>query len=192
MIVIGATNLPQALDPALTRPGRFDRHVTVPVPDVRGRKAILALYAKKIPLASDVNLDVLARGTPGCTGAELFNLMVNSAALRASSKGMTNVSMKEMEYAKVRLHRDTAADYTAPLTAAANWASLSLCLSPQDKILMGAEARDGAEPRGAAADCVPRGRPHAGGAVHAAQHPAIQGDHPAARPVASRHDSLPA
>ena len=102
MIVIGATNLPQALDPALTRPGRFDRHVTVPVPDVRGRKAILALYAKKIPLAPDVNLEVLARGTPGCTGAQLFNL-INSAALRASSKGMSAVSMKEMEYAKDKI-----------------------------------------------------------------------------------------
>ena len=102
VIVIGATNLPDLLDPALTRPGRFDRHVTVPVPDVKGRRAILELYAKKIPLSTDVDLDVLARGTSGCTGAELFNLL-NSAALKASSKGHTSVSMKEMEYAKDKI-----------------------------------------------------------------------------------------
>ena len=102
VIVIGATNLPSLLDAALTRPGRFDRHVAVPVPDLKGRKAILDLYAKKIPLSDDVNLDILARGTPGCTGAQLFNL-INSAALKASSKGLTAVSMKELEYAKDKI-----------------------------------------------------------------------------------------
>ena len=102
VIVIGATNLPALLDSALTRPGRFDRHVTVPVPDVKGRRAILDLYAKKIPLSADVDLDVLARGTSGCTGAQLFNL-INSAALRASSKGHVSVSMREMEYAKDKI-----------------------------------------------------------------------------------------
>ena len=69
---------------------------------MKGRKAILDLYAKKIPLSDDVNLDILARGTPGCTGAQLFNL-VNSAALKASSKGLTSVSMKELEYAKDKI-----------------------------------------------------------------------------------------
>ena len=102
VIVIGATNLPGLLDAALTRPGRFDRHVAVPVPDLKGRKAILDLYAKKIPLSEDVNLDILARGTPGCTGAQLFNL-VNSAALKASSKGLSAVSMVELEYAKDKI-----------------------------------------------------------------------------------------
>ena len=102
VIVIGATNLPGLLDPALTRPGRFDRHVTVPVPDVKGRRAILDLYAKKIPLSADVDLDVVARGTSGCTGAQLFNL-INSAALKASSKGHMSVSMREMEYAKDKI-----------------------------------------------------------------------------------------
>ena len=102
VIVIGATNLPGLLDPALTRPGRFDRHVVVPIPDVKGRRAILDLYAKKIPLSTDVDLDVLARGTSGCTGAQLFNL-INSAALRASSKGHLSVSMRELEYAKDKI-----------------------------------------------------------------------------------------
>ena len=102
VIVIGATNLPSLLDAALTRPGRFDRHVVVPVPDLKGRRAILDLYAKKVPMADDVNIDIIARGTPGCTGAQLFNL-INSAALRASSKGMASVTMHELEHARDKI-----------------------------------------------------------------------------------------
>jgi ATP-dependent metalloprotease len=102
VIVIGATNLPEFLDPALVRPGRFDRHVVVPVPDIKGRKQILDLYASKVPMASDVDLQVLARGTPGTTGADLFNI-VNSAALRASANKLEAVTMKELEYAKDKI-----------------------------------------------------------------------------------------
>ena len=127
-------NYADILDDALTRPGRFDRHVVVPLPDIKGRKQILGtrslsfsrfslmralifvlphvdflgadvaccdteLYAKKTPLAKDVDLSVLARGTPGMSGAELFNL-VNQAALYASVKGETAVNMKAFEYSK--------------------------------------------------------------------------------------------
>lgn len=102
VIVIGATNLPEFLDPALIRPGRFDRHVVVPVPDVKGRKQILDLYASKVPLAEDVDLQILARGTPGTTGADLFNI-VNSAALRASANKLDKVTMAELEYAKDKI-----------------------------------------------------------------------------------------
>lgn len=67
MIIIGATNFPQSLDEALLRPGRFDKHVNVPLPDIKGRRQILEMYIKKIPADADVDLDVLARGTPGTT-----------------------------------------------------------------------------------------------------------------------------
>jgi ATP-dependent metalloprotease len=99
IIVIAATNMGESLDHALTRPGRFDRHVTVPLPDIAGRKQILELYGNKMKLASDVDLSVIARGTPGCSGALLYNLM-NSAAVRASSLNHTEVSMAELEYAR--------------------------------------------------------------------------------------------
>lgn len=99
IIVIGATNTPKMLDPALTRPGRFDRHVNVSLPDMLGRKAIIELYAQKVPMATDVNLEVLARGTPGCSGADLSNL-INSAAIRASAANQPNVTMADLEYAK--------------------------------------------------------------------------------------------
>merc|ERR1712070_1275592 len=102
IIVIGATNYADILDDALTRPGRFDKHVVVPLPDIKGRKQILELYAKKTPLAKDVDLGVLARGTPGMSGAELFNL-VNQAALYASVKGETAVNMKAFEYSKDKI-----------------------------------------------------------------------------------------
>ncbi|DBA03741.1 TPA: hypothetical protein N0F65_004158 [Lagenidium giganteum] len=102
IIVIGATNFPDVLDQALVRPGRFDRHVTVALPDVAGRKEILEFYAGKIPLGKDVDLDVLARATPGMSGAELFNL-VNEAALRASMKDADVVDMDSFEHAKDKI-----------------------------------------------------------------------------------------
>ena len=76
IIVIGATNFKESLDAALLRPGRFDKHVVVPLPDVAGRKEILEMYAKKTKLSPDVDLNVIARGTPGFSGADLFNLML--------------------------------------------------------------------------------------------------------------------
>uniref|UniRef100_A0AAV1U4G1 AAA+ ATPase domain-containing protein n=1 Tax=Peronospora matthiolae TaxID=2874970 RepID=A0AAV1U4G1_9STRA len=102
IIVIGATNFPDVLDNALIRPGRFDRHVTVDLPDVAGRKEILEFYGGKVPLAEDVDLDVLARATPGMSGAELSNL-VNEAALRASMKSADVVNMDAFEYAKDKI-----------------------------------------------------------------------------------------
>ena len=83
VILIAATNRPDVLDPALLRPGRFDRQVVVPRPDVRGREEILKVHSRRIPLATDVDLKVLARGTPGFSGADLANL-VNEAALLAA------------------------------------------------------------------------------------------------------------
>ncbi|KAG7400712.1 ATP-dependent zinc metalloprotease FTSH 4, mitochondrial [Phytophthora boehmeriae] len=102
IIVIGATNFPDVLDNALIRPGRFDRHVTVDLPDVAGRKEILEFYAGKVPLGDDVDLDVLARATPGMSGAELSNL-VNEAALRASMNSADLVDMDAFEYAKDKI-----------------------------------------------------------------------------------------
>jgi cell division protease FtsH len=99
IIVIAATNRPDVLDPALLRPGRFDRQVIVSTPDVRGRLEIIKVHAKKVPLADDVNLEVLARGTPGFSGADLANL-INEAALLAARQGKTKVEMKDFEAAK--------------------------------------------------------------------------------------------
>jgi cell division protease FtsH len=99
VILIAATNRPDVLDPALLRPGRFDRQVVVPVPDVKGREEILKVHSKKIPLAEDVNLTLLARGTPGFTGADLENL-VNEAALLAARLGKERVEMADLEQAK--------------------------------------------------------------------------------------------
>ena len=83
VIVIAATNRPDVLDPALLRPGRFDRQVVVPLPDIRGREQILLVHMRKVPLAPDVKADIIARGTPGLSGADLANL-VNEAALFAA------------------------------------------------------------------------------------------------------------
>jgi len=102
VIVIGATNYADVLDDALLRPGRFDKHVAVPLPDVKGRKQVLELYGSKVPLAPDVDLNTLARGTPGMSGAELFNL-VNQAALRASVQGSKAVDMAALEYSKDKI-----------------------------------------------------------------------------------------
>ncbi|MEK6538833.1 MAG: ATP-dependent zinc metalloprotease FtsH, partial [Nitrospirota bacterium] len=99
VILIAATNRPDVLDPALLRPGRFDRQVVVGRPDVRGRGAILKVHTKKIPLSSNVDLETLARGTPGFSGAELANL-VNEAALFAARINKTSVEMTDFEAAK--------------------------------------------------------------------------------------------
>jgi len=99
IIIIAATNRPDVLDPALLRPGRFDRQIVVPRPDIEGREKILAVHMKKVPLAPDVNARTIARGTPGFSGADLANL-VNEAALLAARKGKRLVAMKEFEEAK--------------------------------------------------------------------------------------------
>ncbi len=99
VILIAATNRPDVLDPALLRPGRFDRQVVVPNPDIVGREKILKVHMRKVPLASDVDARVIARGTPGFSGADLANL-VNEAALMAARKGKRSVSMAEFEFAK--------------------------------------------------------------------------------------------
>jgi cell division protease FtsH len=99
IIIIAATNRPDVLDPALLRPGRFDRQVVVPRPDIDGREQILGVHMKKVPLAPDVDARVIARGTPGFSGADLANL-VNEAALLAARKGKRLVAMQEFEEAK--------------------------------------------------------------------------------------------
>ena len=99
IIIIAATNRPDVLDPALLRPGRFDRQVVVPIPDIEGREKILAVHMKKVPLAPDVVARVIARGTPGFSGADLANL-VNEAALLAARRNKRLVAMQEFEDAK--------------------------------------------------------------------------------------------
>ena len=99
IIIIAATNRPDVLDPALLRPGRFDRQVVVPIPDIEGREKILSVHLKKVPLAPDVNPRTIARGTPGFTGADLANL-VNEAALLAARRNKRLVAMQEFEDAK--------------------------------------------------------------------------------------------
>jgi len=99
VIVIAATNRPDVLDPALLRPGRFDRQVTVSNPDKKGREEILKVHVRKVPLAKDVNLSVVARGTPGFSGADLANL-VNEAALLAARKNKRKVTSKDFDEAK--------------------------------------------------------------------------------------------
>lgn len=102
IIVIAATNFPESLDAALTRPGRFDRHVVVPNPDMRGRTQILAVHTKDMPLESDVDLEIIARGTPGFSGADLANL-ANMAALKAAIDGVQAVAMSHLEFAKDKI-----------------------------------------------------------------------------------------
>ncbi|CAH0494998.1 ATP-dependent zinc metalloprotease FtsH [Novosphingobium sp. CECT 9465] len=99
IIIIAATNRPDVLDPALLRPGRFDRQVVVPIPDIEGREKILSVHMKKVPLAPDVNPRTIARGTPGFSGADLANL-VNEAALLAARRNKRLVAMQEFEDAK--------------------------------------------------------------------------------------------
>jgi cell division protease FtsH len=102
IIVIAATNRPDVLDPALLRPGRFDRQVVVPLPDIRGREQILLVHMRKIPMAPDVKADILARGTPGMSGADLANL-VNEAALFAARRNKRFVEMDDFESAKDKI-----------------------------------------------------------------------------------------
>jgi cell division protease FtsH len=99
VIIIAATNRPDVLDPAILRPGRFDRRITVNRPDVRGREAILRVHTKRVPLSLDVDMEVIARGTPGFAGADLENL-VNEAALLAARQDKDAVSMADFELAK--------------------------------------------------------------------------------------------
>jgi cell division protease FtsH len=99
VILISATNRPDVLDPALMRPGRFDRQIIVPIPDIRGREAILRVHTKKNPLSGNVDLQILARGTPGFTGADLEN-MVNEGALLAARHGKSQIEMADLEHAK--------------------------------------------------------------------------------------------
>ena len=102
VIVIAATNRPDVLDPALLRPGRFDRQVVVPLPDIRGREQILMVHMRKVPVAPDVKADILARGTPGMSGADLANL-VNESALFAARRGKRFVDMEDFEAAKDKI-----------------------------------------------------------------------------------------
>ena len=99
IIIIAATNRPDVLDPALLRPGRFDRQVVVPLPDIKGREQILNVHVRKVPISKDVETSYIARGTPGFSGADLANL-VNEAALFAARSGKKKVSMEELELAK--------------------------------------------------------------------------------------------
>ncbi|MDD2743524.1 MAG: ATP-dependent zinc metalloprotease FtsH [Rhodocyclaceae bacterium] len=101
-IVIAATNRPDILDPALLRPGRFDRQVVVPLPDIRGREEILKVHMRKVPISGDVKADVIARGTPGFSGADLANL-VNEAALFAARRNKRLVDMDDFEMAKDKI-----------------------------------------------------------------------------------------
>ncbi len=102
VIVIAATNRPDVLDPALMRPGRFDRQVVVPLPDIRGREQILLVHMRKVPMATDVKAEIIARGTPGFSGADLANL-VNEAALFAARKNKRLVDMDDFEMAKDKI-----------------------------------------------------------------------------------------
>ena len=102
VILVAATNRPDVLDPALLRPGRFDRQVIVPLPDVRGREKILAVHTKKTPLADDVDLGIIGRGIPGFSGADIENL-VNEAVLNAAGLDKDKVSMSNFEYAKDKI-----------------------------------------------------------------------------------------
>jgi cell division protease FtsH len=102
VIVIAATNRPDVLDPALLRPGRFDRQVVVPLPDIRGREQILLVHMRKVPIAPDVDATIIARGTPGMSGADLANL-VNEAALFAARRSKRLVDMADFEEAKDKI-----------------------------------------------------------------------------------------
>src|SRR5471032_588655 len=106
VIVIAATNRPDVLDPALMRPGRFDRQVVVPLPDIRGREQILLVHMRKVPIAPDVEPSVIARGTPGYSGADLANL-VNEAALFAARFSKRLVDMDDFERAKDKVIMST-------------------------------------------------------------------------------------
>ena len=101
VILISATNRPDVLDPALLRPGRFDRQVVVPLPDVKGREKIFEVHARKTPVADDVDFAVLARGTPGTSGADIENL-VNEAVLNAARLNKEKVNMAILNLPKIK------------------------------------------------------------------------------------------
>jgi len=107
VIVIAATNRPDVLDPALLRPGRFDRQVVVPLPDIRGREQILLVHMRKVPIAPDVDANIIARGTPGMSGADLANI-VNEAALFAARRSKRLVDMEDFEEAKDKIYMGAA------------------------------------------------------------------------------------
>jgi cell division protease FtsH len=113
VVVLAATNRPDVLDPALLRPGRFDRTIMVHAPDQQGRAAILQVHTRKVPLAGDVNLDALAAATPGMTGADLANL-VNEAALLAARRGKEHVSQRELTDALEKVQLGTARNVVIP------------------------------------------------------------------------------
>lgn len=115
VIVLAATNFPESLDRALVRPGRFDTRVTVPLPDVRGRRQILDLYAKPVPLEESADLEQIARATPGFSGADLSNL-INVAALRASHEEKKQVEMSDLEWAcdKIRMGAERKSAHISP------------------------------------------------------------------------------
>eukprot|EP00118_Oscarella_pearsei_P006566 m.29881 g.29881 ORF g.29881 m.29881 type:complete len:732 (+) comp31246_c0_seq3:1391-3586(+) len=102
VVVIAATNFPEILDKALLRPGRFDSKISIVMPDVRARHQILIVHTKQVPLAKDVNLEIVARGTPGFSGADIANL-INQAAIHSSTKGSLEVTMESLEWAKDKI-----------------------------------------------------------------------------------------
>lgn len=106
IIVIAATNRPDVLDPALLRPGRFDRHVTIPLPDVKGREEILNIHAKKVQMAEGVDMRIIARGTPGFSGADLKNL-INEAALGGARNNKTELNLADFEWARDKVMMGT-------------------------------------------------------------------------------------
>ena len=106
IIVIAATNRPDVLDPALLRPGRFDRHVTIPLPDVKGREEILNIHAKKVQMAEGVDMSIIARGTPGFSGADLKNL-INEAALGGARNNKTELNLGDFEWARDKVMMGT-------------------------------------------------------------------------------------
>ena len=106
IIVIAATNRPDVLDPALLRPGRFDRHVTIPLPDVKGREEILNIHAKKVQMVEDVDMSIIARGTPGFSGADLKNL-INEAALGGARNNKTELNLADFEWARDKVMMGT-------------------------------------------------------------------------------------
>ncbi len=106
IIVVAATNRPDVLDPALLRPGRFDRHVTIPLPDVKGREEILNIHAKKVQMVEDVDMSIIARGTPGFSGADLKNL-INEAALGGARNNKTELNLADFEWARDKVMMGT-------------------------------------------------------------------------------------
>ena len=138
VIIIAATNRPDVLDPALLRPGRFDRQITVNLPDVKGREEILRVHAKKVKLAEGVDLAVVARGTPGYSGAELANV-INEAALLAARRGLKGITLAELEEArdKVRWGKERRSlalsekkNRTPPITKRVTRCCWNFCRTP--------------------------------------------------------------